>query len=388
MANEKRIIQALCAELESTFSTLVGSTYGTGSDHYKRIPAEDMKWEPSEDYIERMVQTTALAVKHAGIVGGKGGKLSFKVGVVGCTTPGASTIAAVPNAAISELLRACGWSQTLDTGTVVTGAGSTTTVVEVASAAAITVGSQVMINGEARGVTAVNTAATPDNITVSPALSAIPSDAVVVYAGANYTVGDANPGTIGFVAKSDGYVYRLTGCKGICKIDDTNARDRVMLSFEFQVDAWDNTEPSGTFPALTPVNNVVAIAGSVFWGTTATPTALVGFDPGWTLNARPSVSGTQGRAGWAMADGKPTLKLKPYFSTAYRTDFEARTEREVVAQFGAVAGMAVAIHASKAQIAAYPAEDDAGGVVAHGLTLAINDTQLTTVTTPYQVTFF
>lgn len=384
MANEKSIVKALCADRETTFSTVDSGAYSA----YTRIPMEDGKWEPGEDYFERLVQTNALGVKHAGVIGGKGGKLTFKVGAPGLSVAAASTVTAVANPAISEIIRSCGWSETLDTGTVVTGAGSTTTVIDVTSAAAITVGSMVMINGEARVVTARDTAATPDNITVSPALSTTPAAAVVVYGAANYVLSDADPGTVGFVWKADGFAYRLKGCKGTMKVPDTNARDRVILEFEFMVDTWDNTEPSGTFPTIAPVDNIIALAGTCNLATTATPTALVGFDPGMTLQPRLSTTGTNGRAGWAIADAKPMVKLRPYFSTSFRTDFEARTERELVAQFGSTATRAMAVHATKAQITAYPGETDSNGVVAHDLALALNDSQSSTVTASCRLAFF
>lgn len=73
----------------------------------------------------------------------------------------------------------------MDTGaassTTVSGSGSTTTVVDVADASGYTAHvSAVEISGELRFVTAVDTASTPNNVTVFPPLSSAPADTTAV----------------------------------------------------------------------------------------------------------------------------------------------------------------------------------------------------------------
>jgi len=79
-------------------------------------------------------------------------------------------------------------TKTTGGNTAVSGSGSTTTVVDVTSAASLTANLSVVdISGELRLVTATDTVSTPDNITVSPALSSAPADLVVVSVVESFT---------------------------------------------------------------------------------------------------------------------------------------------------------------------------------------------------------
>lgn len=376
MAHDKIVLKALAVNPESTWSTAASTDY----NDYLRVPAEGLEYTPAQDFIEREVQTLVLGQHVAGVVGRKGGTVKFKTGIPGNSTAGASTVAAVAQQWFKECLEGCGLASNADTGTVVSGAGSTTTVVDVSSAAAIEVGNFVMISGEVRMVTAVDTGATPDNITVTPALSGAPANAVVVYAGVKFSTSDGDPGTVTFVAKGDNTLYRFLGCKGTAKLEDVEAGKRPMISWEFQVDTWDTTEPSNTFPSPILTNHIkTATGGAVLWGTTATVTAGFTFDQGRTLQEKASVAGTQGRSGWVVAQEKPTASLKPYRSTSYATDFAAETERQLLLQIGTSVQQTFAIYVHKAQITdGQTPTADVGGVVGHDLKLKVNDAQTST----------
>jgi len=89
----------------------------------------------------------------------------------------------------ANLLTAGGWTVTTAGGdTTVSGGSSTTTVVDVADASGISAGDSVVISGQLRRVSAVDTASTPDNITITPALSAAPANAVTVGHALTYTL--------------------------------------------------------------------------------------------------------------------------------------------------------------------------------------------------------
>lgn len=377
MAHDKIILRSLAIDPESTFATPASSAY---SD-YVNVPAESIEYTPGQEYIERDVQTLVLGQKVSGLVGRKNGTLKFKTGIPGCSTAGASTVEAVAHPWLKECLEACGLTGNASTGTVITGSGSTTTVLDVTSAADISVGDLVMVSGEVRLVTAVNTAATPDNITVTPALSGIPAAAVVVYTGVTFKTSDGDPGTATFVVKGDNVLHRLKGCKGTAKFEDVEAGKRPMIAFEFQVDSWDTTEPSGTFPSRSLANHIkTATGGAVLWGSTSTVSAGFSFDQGRTLQEKASVAGTEGRSGWIVADEKPVAGIKPYRSTSYETDFAAMTERSLLLQIGTTAQATFAFFAQKAQITGGQAPiADIGGVVGHDLTLQINDAQQSTL---------
>ena len=76
------------------------------------------------------------------------------------------------------------------TGSVIEGATSTTTVLAITSAAGLAVNGCVMVNGEIRRVTVIDVSATPDTITVTPALSDVPTAGDAVTAGITYQPDD------------------------------------------------------------------------------------------------------------------------------------------------------------------------------------------------------
>lgn len=365
------IVKSLCVGTESTFSTVPGGTYSS----FARVPGEEITWAPDQEYIARALSTSSLGHKIGGIAGGKGGTLTFKVGIPGLSTAAASTVTAVPHPWLSRCLKASGLAETLAVGSVVTGSGSAIDEIDVTSAVGFTVGQLVLISGEVRTVTAVNTVATPDNITITPALSGIPAAATVVYGCASYTYGDASPGTASFVCKGDGYTYTMTGCKGTVKLAEVSARGRPMLEFSFQIDAWTATEPTGTLPSLPTATNVLALSAPLYLDTTATVVSGFSFDPAMTVTPMLSTAGAQGRAGFVVTDGVPVATAKPYFDSALRTAFDAETTYRLQTAFST--GGASAVHTGTfgvsipaAQISAYPGERDISGVVGHELAFA------------------
>jgi len=112
------------------------------------------------------------------------------------------------------LLDGAGMQLTSGTGTTVSGGASTTTVIDVVDASALVVGGAVVISAEIRRITAVNTAATPDNITITPALAAAPANAVTVSSALSYRPDDdrsnlPKSGTLWLGNNS--HIWRLTG---------------------------------------------------------------------------------------------------------------------------------------------------------------------------------
>lgn len=368
MSHEKSILKSLFCDPESTFATAASGAYSA----YVAVPAEGIEHAFASRFVARDVQATSLGLKASGVVGPQGGSVKFKTGIPGLSTAGASTTLAVAQAWFEELLLACGFAKHADTGGIVTGSSSTTTSVDMTDSSGITVGSLVMINGEVRFVTA-NAANT---LTVTPALSSAPAASDVVYACVRYVTSDADPGTITFVAKGDGYVYRFLGCKGTMKLTDDDASKRPMVEWDFQFDSFDTSEPSGTVPARVLSNHIPSVVASpLYWGSTKTVASAFSFDAGRELVAKPSTVGAQGRAGWMIKDEKPVAGFKPYYSSSYKSDFEAGTERSVLEQIGSAAQKCIAVYAHKAQITEGWAPSDNGGAVGHDVKLQINDPQ-------------
>ena len=381
MAHSKSILKSLACDPEGTFATAASSAYSA----YVDVPAEGIEWTPAQEFLDRAVQTRTLGAHVAGKAGAKGGKVKFRTGIPGCSTSGASGVQVVAQPWLDELMQACGYAKDADTGGVVTGSGSTTTSIDMTDSSGISVGSLVMINGEVRMVTA-NSANT---LTITPALTGAPAAADVVYAGANYTTSDGDPGTITLVAKGDGYLYRFLGCKGVVKLVEDDARKRPMLEFEFDADTFDTTEPSGSFPSRVLSNHIPSVVGSPFyWGSTKTVISGFAFDAGREMGPKLSTQGTNGRAGWIIKDEKPTMGFKPYYASAYATDFAAETARSVLAQIGAAAQACFAVYAHQAQITEGWNVGDIDGHLGHDVKTKILDTGSSAVTAPYTLAVF
>jgi len=377
---------ALWVAPESTFSTDPDTD---GSD-YRMVPAEGITWSPSKPPIEREVMRSGLGQSISSTPGQKGGTVSFSVPLHGLATAGASGVAAVIDPWLDALLDACGYSVAAGTGTAViavpTGT-TTTTVVEVDSAVGITAGTLVMIGGEVRLVTAVNTAGT-DTITVTPALSSAPAGATVVYASVSAGVtssGNYEPtATAAFVWKHDQDEVTLLGCAGTLKVEPYDAGTRPMLSFEFQVNSWANTTNKSSVPSSVTYRSPLLAKRSagdttgscLLWGSTATPLASskTGFDPALTLSPKPSVNGIEGRIGWAITNEAAMLDVTPYSAqSTYYDDYEAATNRTAVLQLGNAGGAAFGIAAQQTQIMDLPGEADVGGIRGSNLKLRVRN---------------
>jgi hypothetical protein len=371
---------------ESTFSVDPDSD---GSD-YLHMLAEGVEATFTHAPIERDVARPGLLQSIASVPGQKGGTISFKTPIHGLATAGAATVAAVMDPWLQTLFEACGYTVAENTGTAVIGSPTgttTTTVVEVDSAAAITAGAMVMIDGQVRLVTAVNTTGT-DTITVTPALSSAPAGATVVYAcgGAVLVSGSAyEPTTCAFVFKHDGTEVTALGCAGTVKIDSFDAATRPMLSWEFQVNTFDTTSNKSSVPtaAATARTNLLAkrstgatTGSALFYGSTATAlaTSRTMFDPGLTLSPKPSVNGIEGRIGWAITDEAAKFEVTPYNAqSTYWTAYAAGTIATTVVQLGNAGGAAFGIAAQSTQIESLPTEQDVGGIRGSGLVLRVRE---------------
>jgi hypothetical protein len=353
---------------ESTWSTAP-----TAYSSYVAIPAEEVAFAPEYELLARPTQSNSFGVKYTGQLGGKGGQLTFRIPVPALTTAAASGDAATIASWFSRTMKACGFTETLGTGTAVSGGSSTTTAVDVTSAAGIAAGSVVRISGACRLVTASNTASTPDQITVAPALSGGPADTTVVYSGASYVSTGAEPAaSFSLVLEQDGTYYVASGCNGVVTMPEADARGRLTLAVTISVNTWsrDVSGFTGSFPALTVPTGLNMLGSPMHWGS-ATPRGIgvFGFDPQRTIVPLPTTSDANGRGAWRYTDETARATFRAYRSTdgsdALQTDFETPTTRTLVMQMGgdSAAGSNFVVACQVAQIAAYPAETDANGIL-------------------------
>ena len=175
------ILRGLAIDAESTFGTAVSTDYAD----YSAPPARNIEWAAIQNQAELATQTLGLGESCAAVSTTKRGTLSFDVPILPATTTGTTGAAATEPAWRSLLMGACGYTQVLREGTTISGASSSTTVLDVTNGEAtkVPVGTIVIVSGEARVVTVIDAAQNPDDVTVTPALSGIPSAAVVVYGG-------------------------------------------------------------------------------------------------------------------------------------------------------------------------------------------------------------
>ncbi len=167
--------------------------------------------------------------------------VSFDAEVIGLeTTLGSGATPALDR--YSQLFRLLGTRDTV-VGTTVTGTGSTTTVLEVTSAATFTAGDYVMVNGEVRKVVKALTAPTPDTLEVTPALSTEPENNDVVYGSERFTPYDTGHPSATFMVLVDDQLRVVKGAVITAGISGTFG-EKVTLSIEATGEGFTVTDPA------------------------------------------------------------------------------------------------------------------------------------------------
>lgn len=192
---------------------------------------------------------------------------SFDAEVIGLETPLENGVSASRDR-YSQLLRLIGTRSTV-VGTTVSGSGSSTTVVDVTSAAAFSVGDYVMIGGEVRKVAAVDTASTPDNIELSPALSAAPENTTMVFGSERFTPYDTGHPSGTFFVLVDDQWRQVNGAVLTAGISGTFG-EKVTMSIEGTGEAFAISDPH-TISSIIPWSTnapVKMIVGEFFFGST------------------------------------------------------------------------------------------------------------------------
>ena len=199
------IYRVMFVDPESTFGT-PATQYPVAADAVRIINATVTSKNPSQAREDAFGTATM------------NGSISLKATVewsaeLYAYTPG--TAATAPDWA--DLLVNCGLLQQTAAvaNTAVSGSGSTTTVIDVADASNFTAGTScVTIGGETRRITAVDTAATPDNITLATPLSSAPADTTTVTSGITFSPhdgADADPDGATIWLGNNSHMWRLTG---------------------------------------------------------------------------------------------------------------------------------------------------------------------------------
>ncbi len=197
--------------------------------------------EPSrgitENYVKRPQSRVNFSVGD-GTVAERGGTFQFRTPAAasGSLQSTASEYANTP--AVSALMEASGLEPTIGKTCDIT-TGSSTTAIKITSGQRenLEIGQAVVYNGELRWITALaDGGAGADTVTVSPALSIIPTTGGKLYATSTYkksTDGDMYGCTIEL--EMDGIRETMTGCKGNVTIVDGAV---IELDFNLNVGHW------------------------------------------------------------------------------------------------------------------------------------------------------
>ena len=204
---------------------------------------------------------------------------SFDAELIGLETALENGVSAVFDR-YSQLMLLAG-SRTATAGNVVSGNSSTTTQVDVTSAAGFSAGDYVMISGEVRKVTATDTVSTPDNITVSPALSAAPEDTTQVYGTERFTPYDTGHPSATFFHLVDDQLRVIQGAEITMGVSGTMG-EKVTLNVEGTGEGFSVTDPK-TFSSIMPWSTnapLKFVVGEFFFGSTEYGANLMNFTLG------------------------------------------------------------------------------------------------------------
>lgn len=253
---------------------------------------------------------------------------------------------------IDELAQACfGKVAAANLDTTTSGAGSTTTVLQVADATNASVGSGVLVEisagvYEVAWITAVNTAAAPDEITVAPALSTAPNangrgvkemrtyQIALPTALANSMTFDLYKSAGAGVSRRD----RLVGARGNVKMPPISAGDIPKLAWDFMAWSWsqvtDATRPAFTFDPALPK---AALASKFKVNGVLVNAYDIGWDLGAVIAKKTSPNADYGVCGTPHVNYDPVgeFKIHPAFSSiAEFTAWLAGTTMALSQQFG------------------------------------------------------
>lgn len=372
-------LDALYFAVESSFAT-DPSANGSG---YAFVHAQDITVKLERKVIERPLQNNTIT-RNTHTMGGYKSTLTFKTEMRGTGTAAASTVAAI-DGEVGKLLKAVFGTQDKDTGSLVSGSGSTTTTIDVTAGQ----GSQFSIGNlvgvglstgiEVRRITNIAT----DTLTVTPAFSGAPANGNTVYAADNFRLADSGHGTVSFVAKGDGREFCLTGCMGSVKFGGITADGRPMFDFNFMGDGWSETTKA-SLPAATDsyTNYAPTVVGSpCYISTSATGLTIAEFDLdlGNKIVEQPSTAGTNGRATYVVTGRDIKGKLKAFFNTTQLTSFKNATEVPILMQVGSTAGNIVAFAIPKAQFTASDLES-INELLGQGLPFEVNSSGNSSIT--------
>lgn len=312
--------------------------------------------ELTQDWIENPTVRQRIAHVSGGILGLKRGKLSMATFLRGTGTAAGSATASLGYADLAEgqFLRNALGGESLGTGsTVAADPEPSTTGCTATSAAGLSVGQAIMINGEVTVIASKNTNA----ITFTRALSAAPEALDVIYAAATYYPVQALTHTLQFQIKGaeDDY-WSLLGCQLTMKIAQLGMGQLPQAVYEAMVANWAaHTGAAIDNDSYSNVTNPTALgyASALYVQDHGTTTRnlvdadAISIDPGLAVEAIGSASGVMGIQKYTRSAAQPVVEFTTEYSDDWRDDFDAQTAKYLHLQIGSTAGQTTLIEVPK-----------------------------------------
>lgn len=305
-----------------------------------------------------------------GVVGPRGGTISFSAQAVGAGSLGAGT--GVGTGPLDYLLVACGMELIAhkNTMTAIAGAGSTSAVVTAGHGARVVPGSIISWNGNIRMVTSISASGGGDTINVQPNWvgSTYPAATDTIYIMRCFKRsedGDVMPVVI--EVEMDGVRTTMTGCKG-----NFTMQEGVVNTFQFQmsIDHWIRqlvTAPYSPNAAYVSTRPIQGTDKQCWLGTTNTATDMGAITTSPNTNVQPrnvqGSKGINGRSGFQVVDTQPTLTFRQLLDINAELLAEqrwlGREEKRVFVVYGSGPySMAILIPAGRLIEAPHPSDEN------------------------------
>lgn len=268
------------------------------------------------------------------------------------------------------LLKSVFGTQTRDTGSVAA-AGTTASVIKVASTTLFTVGGFVGCVDPATGLFYARQirSKTGTDLTLDRALPFVPATSSVVYASAHYAHAVSGHQHLWFDAEgydatpANGWRRYIRGCLGDLGLKNLSASGKLMLEWSFRGLDWSDAgqgsnQPTPTYPANLPSTGAFIRNTRLMVGASALLVAEVGYELGNEIQAKPATSAANGIAQYVITGAKQGFTFKVAEDDAetatLRAAWKAGTVLDILAELTQGGpGNSFAIAAPRVQIVDY-----------------------------------
>lgn len=313
----------------------------------KFVEVEGLAPSLEEQYNPRVASRVDFEIGD-GVVGKRGGTVTFKAAITASNSPSAADAAAT-KPLLGGLLQGCGFDEILGSSATVS-TGSTTTSIGITDGKAanfVRPGVMVVWNGHPAFITDMDTGASPDTITVTPTLPNTPASSDVCYATTSYFKNvTGNSYGICLEWEVDGIRTTMTGCKGSVTLETAEV---LKMNFNFNVDHWIREREAAPYQAGATYTTAPMIQSHdqrCWLSDTATSIGMFTASIDAEVAERPvqGSAGINGRSGYQLVrtGGSCTFREIMNSDTAglpQQNRFNARTAKDVIVAWGSHGNM-------------------------------------------------